>query len=66
MRTACLLLTLSACLLTACGEPEHPRQQPAPRIFGSQRDALDKAKGVQNTLDQANQQRRAEEEAQTR
>jgi hypothetical protein len=61
---------LLACVAALCGcdSGKSAREQAAaaPRIFDTQRNALDKAKGVQGTLDQAHQQQRAEEEAQTR
>jgi hypothetical protein len=55
---ACLIL-LSAC--DAGSPPKHP-SGPQPRIFDTQRSALDKAKGVQDTLQQAAEQQRRQED----
>ncbi len=58
MKTATYLI-LAASLLAGCGEPSQP---PAPKtkLFEPQRDALDKAKGVQQTVnEQAEQQKQS-------
>ncbi|MBU0621704.1 MAG: hypothetical protein KJ795_07640 [Gammaproteobacteria bacterium] len=55
------LILASALLLSACspGDEDHP----APKLFEDQREALDKAKAVEDkVLDQAEQQRKAMEE----
>jgi hypothetical protein len=54
--------------LCACDASEHRQREQArqDRIFDTQRQALEKAKAVEGTLQQADQQRRAEEDAQTR
>jgi hypothetical protein len=59
-----LLLCLS--VLCACdgGGPKEAAG-PAPRIFDTQRDALDKAKALQESVKQAAEQQRQEREAQT-
>jgi len=57
-------------LLTACsGGSDTDKPSTASkkeRLFGTQQDALDKAKGVNDTLQQADQQRKQQEEQQSR
>jgi hypothetical protein len=61
MPAARLAVLLSLTLLCACdGGSSKEAASPAPRIFGTQRDALDKAKAVQDTLKQAAELRRQE------
>jgi hypothetical protein len=62
MRSSIVLLVLSLC---ACGDGT---QQPGTqdRIYDTQRQALDKAKGVDDTVMDAAQRQRAEEEAQAK
>jgi hypothetical protein len=55
------LLGLSLCACTA--QPEPTGQA---RLYDSQRQVLEKARAVDATVQQAAQQQRAEEEAQTR
>ena len=63
MRTG-RILALAALALAACGSQPEPA---APtRIFDTQRDALDKAKAVNETVLQADQARRAQEEVQAK
>ena len=64
MRT--LLITLIAALaLTGCGEnSDAPKASGNSRLYSTQRDALDKAKGVNDTLRQADMVRRAQEDNQ--
>ena len=62
---------LAALVLAACGQPASPPpQKPAaaePGVFDPQLKALDKAKGVEQTLaDQAEAQRKSIEEAERR
>lgn len=62
---------LAALLLAACGQPPSPPPQKpaaaAPGVFDPQLKALDKAKGVEQTLaDQAEAQRKSIEEAERR
>ena len=62
---------LAVLVLAACGEPPSPPpQKPAaaePGVFDPQLKALDKAKGVEQTLaDQAEAQRRSIEDAEKR
>ena len=62
---------LAALALAACGQPASPPpQKPAaaePGVFDPQLKALDKAKGVEQTLaDQAEAQRRSIEDAEKR
>jgi len=59
-----LFSALLALLLCACDAQREPAGQA--RLFDGQRQALDKAKGVDSTVQQADQQRRAEEDAQSR
>ena len=66
------ILILAALALAACGQPASPPppQKPAaaePGVFDPQLKALDKAKGVEQTLaDQAEAQRRSIEDAEKR
>ena len=54
MRLTLLLAALCGLLLSACDREEQP---PPPKLFESQRNAMDKAKGVEDTLQrQADQQ----------
>jgi hypothetical protein len=64
MRTLVVILALC---LTACGG-SGPDQQAAKqqRLYGTERDALEKAKTVNDTLKQADEARRAHEEEQAR
>jgi ABC-type enterochelin transport system substrate-binding protein len=56
-----LLLILTSLLLLACG----PDNSAKTRLFEEQRSALDKAKGVENTVQQQMQETRQNEEKQT-
>ena len=62
MRSSIILLVL---LLCACSDGgQQPRTQD--RIYDTQRQALEKAKGVDDTVMDAAQRQRAEEEAQAK
>lgn len=62
MRTLIALFALALC---ACNDGgQQPRAQD--RIYDTQRQALDKAKGVNDAVMDAAQQQRAEEEAQAK
>jgi hypothetical protein len=62
MRSSIALLVLSLC---ACGDgAQQPRSQD--RIYDTQRQALEKAQSVDDTVMDAAQRQRAEEEAQAR
>lgn len=63
MRPA-LFCALLALLLSACDAPREPAGQA--RLFDSQRQVLEKANSIDSTVQQADQQRRAEEAAQSR
>ncbi|HUX63402.1 hypothetical protein [Sulfuricella sp.] len=59
-----IILLLTATLLAACEQkpyqPPIPHTEPdksATKLFEPQRDALDKAKGVEKTVEQASQER---------
>jgi len=56
-----LFLLLTSLLLLACG----PDNSAKTRLFEEQRSALDKAKGVENTVQQKMQETRQNEEKQT-
>jgi hypothetical protein len=58
-RTAMLLCALL--LLGACGKSDN---QPAPKLFQDQRNALDKAKAVDPAMQQQNEEQRKEIEKQ--
>jgi hypothetical protein len=62
------IITLAALTLTACGAQPEPAANAGAqtRIFDTQRDALDKAKAVNDSVIQADQARRAQEEAQAK
>ncbi len=60
-RTALLPLALLA-LLSACGQSN---DQPAPKLFKDQRDALDKAKAVDPMVQQQNEEQRKTIDQQT-
>ncbi|MGA7951699.1 MAG: hypothetical protein WCA45_16315 [Thiobacillaceae bacterium] len=60
-----LFTLLPLALLCACGEtPEPPKPEPVPKIFATQRNALDKAKALnaQTQEDAAAQRKKIEEE----
>ena len=65
-----VLLGICALLLSACSggsDTDKPSStSKKDRLFGTQQDALDKAKGVNDTLQQADQQRKQQEEQQSR
>ena len=63
-----LLITLMTALtITGCdGSSDAAKASGKTRLFDTQRDALEKAKGVNDTLRQADTARRAEEENQAR
>jgi uncharacterized protein YceK len=63
-----LLITLMTVLmLGGCGgSSDAAKASDKARLFGTQRDALEKAKGVNDTLRQADSARRTEEENQAR
>jgi hypothetical protein len=61
MRSGSLLLILICLAILGCGDQASSRQAEQTRIFDTQRDALDKAKSVQDTVDQAAAQLRAQE-----
>lgn len=62
-----LTIAAAALALSACGKPEHAAQtQPTPRIFDTQRDALGKARQVNDTVQQSAEALRAQEEAQSK
>jgi hypothetical protein len=65
MRT--LLIAALALALAGCGgNSDAPKASGNSRLYSTQRDALDKAKGVNDTLRQADMVRRAQEENQIR
>jgi hypothetical protein len=59
-RTATLLSTIL--LLSACGQSDN---QPAPKLFQEQREALDKAKAVAPALQQQEEEQRKATEQQS-
>jgi ABC-type enterochelin transport system substrate-binding protein len=56
-----LLMLLTSLLLLACG----PDNSAKTKLFEEQRNALDKAKGVENTVQKQMQETRQNEEKQT-
>ena len=62
MRITLILAILYTAFLTGC---DSGKQAPPPKLFESQRNALDKAKGVQDTLQQQADQQREEIDKQT-
>jgi hypothetical protein len=67
MRTS-LMVLVAGLGLAACGPQPQSNSNPGSqnRLFDTQRDAMDKAKGVNETVMQADQARRAQEEAQAK
>ena len=69
---ASIILTAMALLVTACGEkpqqPPVPQTAPAPppptKLFQEQRSALDKAKGVEQTIEKSSEESKQEMERQ--
>ena len=60
-----VIALMAALVLTGCGgSSEAAKASGRTRLFDTQRDALEKAKGVNDTLRQADQARRAQEENQ--
>jgi len=69
MRIAVPITLLTLLALAACGEPSTSAEKPAasPSVIEPQHKALEKARGVEQTLaDQADAQRKAIEEAEKR
>jgi hypothetical protein len=61
------ILALAACLAGGCGERPAPAAPAQRGVFDSQLQAIDKARGVESTVqEQADAQRRAIEEAERR
>lgn len=56
-----LLVILSSMFLLACG----PDKTPPPKLFEDQRNALDKAKAIEDTVQQQNQNMQQSLEKQT-
>jgi len=52
-------------MLVACGESKQASPPPPAKLFEPQRDALDKAKGVEQTVGQQAEQQKQETERQT-
>ena len=60
-----LLTLLALTLLCACGKvPEPPKPEPVPKLFETQRKALDKAKALEGQMqeDAATQRKKIEEQ----
>lgn len=53
-RTYCTATLCSLLLLTACGEKKD--ETPPPKLFSEQREALDNAKTVDDTLQRSNEE----------
>jgi hypothetical protein len=61
-----LIAVIAALTLAGCGRSsDAARASGKARLYDTQRGALEKAKGVNDTLRQADQARRAQEESQT-
>ena len=60
-----LLMLLAGLTLAGCG-PRSESTATAPRIYDTQRNALEKAKAVNETITQGAEALRAQEEAQTK
>ena len=63
MRTLIVLFALAFC---ACGDGGHQPPPTQGRIYDTQRQALDKAKAVNDTVMDAAQRQRSEEESQAK
>ena len=63
------LLVMAAAIatlaLSGCSNSDPEKTQEKSRLFDAQRSALEKARGVNETLQRADQARRAQEESQT-
>lgn len=59
-----LLSCFMVLMLVACGESKQPQTPPA-KLFEPQRQALDKAKGVEQTVNQQAEQQKQEADRQT-
>ena len=67
MRTLLIAALVLVLALAGCGgNSDAPKASGDSRLYSTQRDALDKAKGVNDTLRQADMVRRAQEENQIR
>lgn len=62
MRATLIAITLSALLLPGCDDG---KQAPPPKLFESQRNTMDKAKGVEDTMQQQADQQLQEIDKQT-
>ncbi|HYP67437.1 MAG TPA: hypothetical protein VEP67_04210 [Thiobacillaceae bacterium] len=61
-----LLALLPLTLLCACGKaPEPPKPEPVPKLFETQRNALDKAKALEGQMQDAADAQRKKVEEQT-
>ena len=66
MRTLLIILIATLALAGCGGSSDAAKTSGKTRLFDTQRDALEKAKGVNETLKQADLARRAQEENQIR
>jgi len=60
-----ILCCFVALIITACGDSKPPQNPPPVKLFEPQREALDKAKGVEQTVNQQAEQQKQEAERQT-
>ena len=66
MRELLVLAAATVALaLCGCSNSDPAKAQEKSRLFDAQRNALEKARGVNETLQRADQARRAQEESQT-
>ena len=66
MRKSLMLVVATAVLaLSGCSNSDPEKTQEKSRLFDAQRSALEKARGVNETLQRADQGRRAQEDSQT-
>ena len=66
MRTLLITLIVALALVGCGGNSDASKASGKSRLYSTQRDALEKAKGVNDTLRQAEMVRRAQEENQIR
>jgi len=62
---ALMIAVMAALALSGCSNSDPEKTQEKSRLFDTQRSALEKARGVNETLQRADQVRRAQEESQT-
>jgi uncharacterized protein YcfL len=60
-----IIVAIAALALSGCSNSDPEKTSEKSRLFDTQRSALEKARGVNETLQRADQARRVQEESQT-